>query len=60
MISKKNILKLEIRRKIYDFVDKNPGLHVREISRRMDIPINTLIYHIKYLKKLDVTAPRHE
>ena len=51
MISKKNILKLEIRRKIYDFVDKNPGLHVREISRRMDIPINTLIYHIKYLKK---------
>ena len=60
MISKKNILKLEIRRKIYDFVDKNPGLHVREISRRMDIPINTLIYHIKYLKKLGLIDEKHE
>jgi len=54
MISKKNILNLEARNKIYNFISKNPGLHVREISRRINIPVSTLNYHIRYLKKIDL------
>jgi DNA-binding MarR family transcriptional regulator len=46
-----SILMLEKRRKIYNFILKNPGLHLMEISRRMNIPKSTLTYHIHYLKK---------
>jgi len=54
MISKDNILNLNARQEIYSFINKNPGLHQRELSRRMDIPKTTLMYHIKFLKKLDL------
>lgn len=51
MISKQNILELEARRKIYNFILKNPGLHEREISRRLKIPKTTLKHHLRYLEK---------
>jgi len=60
LVSKKNILKLKKRRKIYEFVDKNPGLNVREISRKLNIPITSLSYHLKYLKKLDLIEEKQE
>lgn len=60
MISEKNILKLEKRRKIYDFIDKYPGLNVREISRKLNIPLTSLTYHLKYLKKLDLIKESRE
>jgi DNA-binding transcriptional ArsR family regulator len=48
------ILELEKRRRIYNFILKNPGLHLREISRRTKIPKSTLRYHLIYLKKRDL------
>jgi len=51
MISKKDVLKLETRRRLYDFIEKNPSLSIRELSRKINIPATTLLYHIKYLKK---------
>ena len=54
MLSKKNVFKLEKRRKIYDFIDKNPGLNVREISKKLNIPYTSLSHHLKYFKKLDL------
>ena len=48
---KKEIIELDKRRKIYDFVSKNPGIHLREISRKLDIPKTTLKYHLNYLKR---------
>jgi len=54
MVFKDDILKLEIRRNIHSFINKNQGLNIREISRRLDIPKSTLIYHINYLKKLGI------
>jgi DNA-binding transcriptional ArsR family regulator len=44
------IIKLETRRRIYNFILDYSGLHLREISRKMDIPKTTLNYHINYLK----------
>jgi len=49
-IDKKDILDLENRRSIYNFILKNPGLHIRELSRRLEIPKTTLKYHLKYLE----------
>jgi len=60
MISKKNLLELDPRRKIYDYIFKNPGLHFREIQRKMNIPYGTLNYHIKYLVKQDLVSSKFE
>ena len=56
MISKENILDLQMRREIYDFILKNPGLHERELSRRIEMPKTTLRYHINYLMKYDLVV----
>lgn len=41
----------EIRKNIYEFILKHPGLHLSELSRKMNIPKSTINYHLKYLKK---------
>ncbi|MCU0851411.1 MAG: winged helix-turn-helix transcriptional regulator [Candidatus Thermoplasmatota archaeon] len=46
-----NILELKKRREIYDYISKNSGLHMRDISRKMNIPFTTLKYHLHYLEK---------
>ena len=51
MISRENILALETRRRIYDFIEKNPGLHLREISRKIDISFGGLRHHLDFLEK---------
>lgn len=53
---KRNIFDLEQRRRIYNFILKNPGLHQREISRQMNIPFSTLRYHLKYLEKQNLLS----
>lgn len=55
-----NILNLETRRKIYNFILKYPGLHIREISRRMGIPFSTLKYHLNYLVKRNLITEKSE
>ena len=43
------VLSLDIRKEIYEYVLENPGLHLRELSRRLNIPKTTLKYHIRLL-----------
>lgn len=45
------ILDLEIRRKIYSYILKSPGLYERELSRELNIPLSTLDYHLRHLKR---------
>jgi len=51
MITNEDILKLETRKEIYNFIEKNPGLHLREISRNMNISFGNLRYHLNFLEK---------
>lgn len=44
-------LKLEVRRRIYVTIQQNPGLHFREIQRRVGIATGALQYHLDYLVK---------
>jgi predicted transcriptional regulator len=46
-----NLLDLEKRKRIYDYILKYPGLNSREISKKLDIPKSTLLYHLNYLNK---------
>jgi predicted transcriptional regulator len=54
----KNILQLEPRRKIYNFILNHPGVYFREISRELKIPKSTLEYHLRYLKKNELILAR--
>ncbi len=44
-------LNLDSRRKIYDLIEENPGLHFREIERRTGIAVGSLQYHLEFLQK---------
>jgi DNA-binding transcriptional ArsR family regulator len=46
-----DLLALGVKRKIYDLILKNPGLHLREISRKLRIPKTSLRHHLRYLEK---------
>jgi len=41
----------EARREIYNYILKYPGLHLSELSRKMNIPKSTINYHLNHLKK---------
>jgi predicted transcriptional regulator len=44
-------LNLESRRRIYEFIATNPGTHVREMERGLDMQPGMLSYHLGYLMK---------
>lgn len=53
-------LRLEIRKKIYDTIKENPGLHFREIQRRTGIATGALQYHLDYLAKRHLIKTERE
>ena len=57
---KQEIVILEVRRKIYRYILNNPGLHLRELVRRLHIPKTTLYYHLRYLEKQEMLLGKKE
>ena len=55
-----NILQLQARRGIFDYIQQCPGLHGREISRRLDVPFTTLQYHLRYLEKRELVKSKDD
>ena len=45
------VLDLEARRRIVRFVQESPGLHMRELAARLQMPVSTLEYHCYQLVK---------
>src|SRR5687767_4477640 len=45
------VLDLEARRRIVTFVGESPGLHMRELAARLEMPVSTLEYHCYQLVK---------
>ena len=50
-MNKQNKLDMETRRIIYYYIKKHPGLHLRDISRKLNLKVFNLKYHIKILNK---------
>ncbi|MEK6852050.1 MAG: helix-turn-helix domain-containing protein [Candidatus Thermoplasmatota archaeon] len=44
-------LELESRRRAYELVASAPGLHLREVARRLDLDVRTVEYHLRQLEK---------
>ena len=53
-------LELDSRRKIYEQVEKVPGIHFRELSRRLKIPTGVIEYHLRYLETHELIVSRRE
>jgi len=51
-----DILELESRRKIYDTIKKNPGLHLSKIADLLQMRISHVEYHVHYLEKHDIVT----
>jgi len=46
---KEAILENNRRREIFIFLKANPGLHLRELQRRLKMPLTSLEYHLDYM-----------
>jgi len=47
----KKTLEVELRRKIYQVVNKYAGLHFREVERKSELATGSVKYHLDYLVK---------
>jgi len=50
------LLELETRRDIYDLVRREPGIHMREIQRRLDLSIALTEYHLRQLEESELVS----
>lgn len=48
---REEVLAYEARRRIYLLVEREPGLHLRELERRSGMPLGTLRHHLRYLEE---------
>ncbi|MFO7991346.1 MAG: helix-turn-helix domain-containing protein [Thermoplasmata archaeon] len=53
-------LELEPRKKTYNAIDENPGVHLRELDRLIDVPLGTIRYHLRVLEKRGLIVARKE
>jgi predicted transcriptional regulator len=53
-------LELESRRRIYEQIEAVPGIHLREISRRLETPMGVIEYHLRYLEHHELIVSRKE
>ena len=49
-----NVLELETRRKIYDLIIQNPGIHLSKISQILKMRTSLVEYHLIFLEKHDI------
>lgn len=54
------LLELETRRRIYHTIRETPGIHFREIQRRLDMAVGTLEYNLHTLEKEGLLVTRDE
>lgn len=60
---REEVLEYETRRRVFDLIRSEPGLHLRELERRSGVPLSTLRHHLRYLethKLLDTETDRNQ
>lgn len=50
----------EVRKRIYEYIEDAPGVHLRRLQRRMGIPLSTLEYHLHRLERRGVIRRHHK
>ena len=55
-----DVLELETRRKIFDILQKNPGLHLSKIAELLQMRVSHVEYHLNFLEKHDIITTEKE
>ncbi|MEF8873204.1 MAG: winged helix-turn-helix transcriptional regulator [Candidatus Thermoplasmatota archaeon] len=53
-------IEVENRKKIYEVIEEYPGLHMREIKRKVGLSMNLVRYHLNQLKKYRLVSEEKE
>ena len=48
---REEILENKRRQRLYAFIRANPGIHQRELQRKLKMPLASLEYHLQYMKR---------
>lgn len=51
---------LENQRGIFQYISANPGVHLRKLSRDLDMPMGTLRYHLDFLEKKGIIVSKED
>jgi len=54
------ILQLEARRRVFEAVRGNPGIHMRGLQRETGMPMGTLRYQLRYLERHGLIVEKKE
>lgn len=54
------LLDLEVRKKIFEHISLNPGVHFRELQRALNLAIGALDYHLKFMEKNEIIVSKEE
>ena len=60
LIRRDDLLELESRRRVFEYVQRFPGLHLREVARGTGLHPNHVKYHLQYLQKHELVSSRKE
>ncbi len=59
-MGEEEVLDLERRRMVFQFVRSHPGLHMRGLEKQLDISLGDLRYHLDYLEKKGFITSRSD
>jgi len=59
-VDEKKTFEIEARTKVFEIISAAPGLHLREVQKRLGIPLGTVEYHLKYFEDKDIVIVREE
>lgn len=54
------LLELDARKRIYRHIEANPGVHMRQLSRDLEMPLGTLEYHLHHMESADLLSTRED
>ncbi len=53
-------LELDTRKRIYEQIKESPGIHFRELERRLKLVVGSLQYHLQYLEKKNMIVASND
>ena len=57
-VTPENVLKTEVRKNLYEYIDSRPGSHLREIARELDLKPSNAAWHLRKLEQTNLVRSR--
>ncbi len=57
-VTPENVLKTEVRKNLYEYIDEYPGSHLREIARELDLKPSNAAWHLRKLEQTNLIRSR--